>query len=204
MVDNKRIGDCAVLFFWGLGVGSDSRAFGRLNGFLPHRAVDDVSAFWCDFGAHYLPGAINPDVDYDFAFFAEIIIGTVKALGTTTAKVIARAVASSAVTFVLSDACQTIRVALVARLSCDAFRTTSLWVVAASIDGPAVDGRFGLFSGFLLFGLGVFGLLNGRGLFIVLRDDIFLAVVFLLLRLCGLWNGRLLGLNVAHSLVHHA
>ena len=93
---------------------------------------------------------------------------------------------------------------MVAGLASDAFRAASLRGVAALKQSFVDDFRFGLFSRLFLLLLGGLGFLDGRGFIVVLGDDVFLALVLLLLRLCSHGNGRLLGLDVAHALVHHA
>ena len=140
-----------MLLFGRIGVGSEGRAFGGLNGLLPHGIVDDVGAFGGDFGANDLSSTIHPNVNYDSAFFAVITIGVVEALCTTTTKVITCSVAFASVAVVLLDASQSIGFALVARLTSNAFRTTCLRVVAAFEQSFVVDIWFGFFDGLFLW-----------------------------------------------------
>ena len=193
-----------MLLFWCVRVGNEGRASSSLNGLLSHRIVDDISAFSGDFCTDDLPGAIDPNVNHNLAFFTEIIIRAMQALGTTATEVIACAVAFATIAIIFLDASQSIGLALVTRLSSDTFRTASLRVVAALEQGFFVDFGLGFFSGLFLLWLGDFGFFYGRSFVIVLGDDFFLALVLLLLRLGSHRDGRLLWLDVAHALVHHA
>ena len=205
LVNDKSISDGAVLFFRCVRVGSESRTFGSLDGFLTHGIVENLGAFCGHFGANDLPSAIHPNIDHNLAFFAEVVIGTMQTLGATATEVITCAVAFSTVTIVFLDASQSVGLALVAGLAGNAFRATSLRIVAALEQGLLVDSRLGLFYGFgLLLRLGVFRLFDGGGFVVVLGDDVFLALVLLLLRLGGHRNGGLFRLDVAHALIHHA
>ena len=100
-------------------------------GFLTHIAVNHRSAFGGDFSPCYFALTIHPNVDYHDAFFIEVVVRAVQRFGTTASKVIACAVPLAAIAFVLSDTSQTIGLALVTRLPCDTFRTTSLRIVVA-------------------------------------------------------------------------
>ena len=111
-----------MLLFGRIGIGSESRALGGLDGLLSHRVVDDVGAFGGDFGATDLSRTVHPNVNYNLAFFVEIIVRTVQTLGTTATEVITCPVAFASVAVVLLDASQSIGLALVARLPGDAYR----------------------------------------------------------------------------------
>ena len=80
LVNDKSIGDGSVLFFRRIGVGSEGRALGSLDGFLAHRIVDDVCTLGSYFGTNDLSIAIDPNINYNSAFFAEVVIRTVQAL----------------------------------------------------------------------------------------------------------------------------
>ena len=130
-----------MLLFGSIGVGGKGRAFGSLDGFLAHGVVENLGSFSGNFGANDLSGTIHPNVDHYLAFFTEVIVGTVQALGATASEVISRSIAFTSIAVVFLDAGQSVGLALVARLSGNAFRATRLWAVAALVDG--VLRRFG-------------------------------------------------------------
>ena len=143
LVDDKSIGDGTVLFLGRIGVGGEGGAQGSLFGFLAHGLVDDGGAFGGYLGAGDLSRTIDPNIYNYNTLFGEIVVRTVQRFCTTTAQVVACSVAFAAVTVILPDAFHSIGFALVAGLPCDAFRTTSLWTVAALEQGPVIDFRLG-------------------------------------------------------------
>ena len=133
MVDDKVICDGAFLFFRRGGVRNEGGTQGGLFGHVAHGRIDDGGAFGGDFCSDYFAFAVYPNIHHDGAFFGEVVVWAVQALCATSSEAIARAVALSTIAFILSYAFDSVGVALVARLSRDAFRTSGLWGVAAMI-----------------------------------------------------------------------
>ena len=110
-----------MLFLGRVGVGGEGGAQGGLFGLLAHGLVDDGCAFGGNFRSGYLAFAVHPNIDNDDAFFGEVVVGAVQRFRTATAEVVARSVAFSALTVIFLDTRQTIRIALVAGLTRNAF-----------------------------------------------------------------------------------
>ena len=125
LVLNESIGDGAFLFFRGVGVGGELGASGGFQGGTAHLAVGDVGAF-ADVGPDHVALLVDPYLHHDMAFFGEFFGWALQGGGAASSEVVARAVALTALTVVFLHACQSVGVALVARLTGDAFRAAVL------------------------------------------------------------------------------